>query len=454
MTVTAQTRTDREDTGPATVAAIRRRPPGAGRGVVALLFLAPALLFLGALVVYPSVATVIQSFYSNTTSAFVGFENYEQIAHTGRILTALKNTAIWVAVAPAVVTGIGLVFALLTERVGYGTAIKTVLFLPMAVSFLATGVIWRIVYDPAPGFGLLNATIGAVYDTVEEPGPYPEAKPRPGGPLTVHKDGVYGPATFQTGSVAQLGLVAIPSDAMPKDAAQAQAPANAPGNGLAVVVWRDFKPGGGTPGKVEQGELGLPGATVEVVDQGGKGDVVATEETSANGTAVFRDLSGTGPYQVRIGDATFREGFGGVDWLGPTLVTYAIIAAFCWMWAGFSVVLVAAGLAALPRDVLEAGRIDGASEWQLFRKVTLPLLSPVLGVVFVTMVINVLKIFDIVLVTAPGSSQAAANVIALEMYKTSFTARQYGLGSAVAVLLFVLVIPFMVLNLRRFRREQ
>jgi alpha-glucoside transport system permease protein len=69
------------------------------------------------------------------------------------------------------------------------------------------------------------------------------------------------------------------------------------------------------------------------------------------------------------------------------------------------------------------------------------------------MVINVLKIFDIVLVTAPGSSQDEANVIALEMYKTTFSGRQYGVGSAVAVLLFVLVIPVMILNIRRFRRE-
>jgi alpha-glucoside transport system permease protein len=123
------------------------------------------------------------------------------------------------------------------------------------------------------------------------------------------------------------------------------------------------------------------------------------------------------------------------------------------MWAGFAVVVIGAGLAALPRDVLEAARVDGANEWQTFRYVTLPLLAPVLGVVFVTMVINVLKVFDIVLVTAPGASQDEANVIALEMFKTTFSGREYGVGSAVAVLLLLLVIPVMVLNIRRFRRE-
>lgn len=454
MAITAHPRTGGAAARPGRVAAFRRRPPGAGRGLVALLFLAPALVFLGALVVYPSVATVVRSFYSNTTSAFVGLENYREIASTGRILTALKNTALWVALAPAIVTGLGLGLALLTERVSYGTVLKTLLFMPMAVSFLATGVIWRLVYDPQPSFGLLNATIGAGYDAVVPPGPYPQARPFPGGPLTVHRNGaVYAGTTYRTGQVARLGLVALPTNALPPEAVQAATP-NAPAGGLAVVVWRDFKPGGGKPGIVESGELGLPNATVKVVDRGGAGSVVASATTAADGTAVFRTLPGTPPYQVRIAAETFRAGFAGVNWLGPTLVTYAIIAAFSWMWTGFALVVVAAGLAALPRDVLEAARIDGATEWQVFRRVTLPLLAPVLGVVFITMVINVLKIFDIVLVTAPGSSQNAANVIALEMYKSSFTARQYGLGSAVAVVLFVLVVPFMLLNVRRFRRTQ
>ena len=75
-----------------------------------------------------------------------------------------------------------------------------------------------------------------------------------------------------------------------------------------------------------------------------------------------------------------------------------MIIAYIWIWAGFSMVVIAAGLAAIPRDVLEAARTDGASEWQVFRRVTVPLLAPVLTVVFITMLINVLKVFDIVLV--------------------------------------------------------
>jgi alpha-glucoside transport system permease protein len=117
-------------------------------------------------------------------------------------------------------------------------------------------------------------------------------------------------------------------------------------------------------------------------------------------------------------------------------------------------VVLAAGLAAMPRDVLEAARTDGATEWQVFRRVTVPLLAPVLSVVFITMVINVLKVFDIVIALAPDSVQSNANVIALAMWRTAFSGNfDFGGGSAIAVFLFLLVVPVLLLNVRRFRRE-
>ena len=96
----------------------------------------------------------------------------------------------------------------------------------------------------------------------------------------------------------------------------------------------------------------------------------------------------------------------------------------------------------MPRDVLEAARTDGATEWQVFRRVTVPLLAPVLSVVFITMIINVLKVFDIVIALAPESTQANANVIALAMWRTAFGGvNDFGVGSAIAVFLFLLVDP-------------
>jgi alpha-glucoside transport system permease protein len=91
----------------------------------------------------------------------------------------------------------------------------------------------------------------------------------------------------------------------------------------------------------------------------------------------------------------------------------------------------------------------------VFRKVTVPLLGPVLGVVFITMTINALKMFDLVFAIAPGAVQDEANVIALEMWRTAFTgAGNRGLGAAIAVFLFVLVVPVLAFNIRRFRIDE
>jgi alpha-glucoside transport system permease protein len=117
-------------------------------------------------------------------------------------------------------------------------------------------------------------------------------------------------------------------------------------------------------------------------------------------------------------------------------------------------VIIAAGLSAIPRDTLEAARTDGATEFQVFRRITVPLLAPVLTVVFVTQIIAVLKIFDLVLAIAPGSSRDDATLLAFEMWRRSFSGQNlYGLGSAIATFLLLLFIPFLIVNVRRFRTE-
>ena len=120
---------------------------------------------------------------------------------------------------------------------------------------------------------------------------------------------------------------------------------------------------------------------------------------------------------------------------------------------GFAMVVIGAGLAALPRDVLEAARTDGATEFQTFRRVTVPLLKPVLLVVFVTQLIGVLKVFDIILAAAPGSVWNDATVLAFEMWRRSFQFNDFGVGAALAVFIFLLVIPIIIVNIRNFRRE-
>ena len=425
-------------------------PGGLRRYGMALAFLAPALFFLGVWIVYPTLRTIRDSFYDADGSEFVWFDNYQAIFTSDFIATAIKNNAIWIAVVPAFVTAVGLIFAVLTERISWSVAFKTVVFMPMAISLFAAGVIWRIMDQREPDRGALNAGIAVIKDYVDPPGVLSDALPSTGALTGSPQTGLTLKQPLEPGGTATLGLTGIPPEDVPGDAAQAVAPKPV-ANGITGVVWRDFKPGGGMPGKVEQGELGLPGMTIRLRDSSGGSAGSTTSED--DGTFEFTDLE-PGRYTVAIGADTFAKPFGGVAWLGPKLITPALMIAYIWVWAGFAMVVIAAGLAAIPRDTLEAARTDGATEWQVFRRVTVPLLAPVLTVVFITMLINVLKIFDIVLSVAPGSVQDDANVIALAMWRTSFGGvNDFGLGSALAVFLLILVLPVLLLNIRRFRRE-
>jgi alpha-glucoside transport system permease protein len=427
------------------------RPSLWRRHSTALAFLGPALLMLLVWYIYPTIATLIRSLFSDRGNTFVWFHNYSRIFNDPVLVTAIKNNAIWVAVVPVAVTALGLVFAVLTERIGWAVAFKFAVFAPLAISLFAAGVIWRsTMYQKDPNVGAINHVIGVAKDAVSPPGVLSDAQPSTKDIKGSTKGGLALSKPLKAGDVARLGLTAIPPAELPKDAKQAAEPKPVPG-GIAGVVWRDFKPGGGKPGKVEPQETGLPGVTVELRDAGGK--TAQTIKTASDGTFAFRGV-GSGSYTVAIGPKTFAKPFGGVSWLGPKLITPAIIMAYLWTAAGFAMVVIASGLASLPRDVLEAARTDGASELQVFRRVTVPLLAPVLLVVFVTQIIGVLKVFDIVLAIAPSSTRNDATVLALEMWRKSFSGQnQFGVGAALAVFLFLLVIPILILNVRRFRRE-
>jgi alpha-glucoside transport system permease protein len=414
------------------------------------LFLGPALVLLGVWIVYPTVQTIIRSFFDRSGDEFIGLDNYETLFSDDTLVTAIKNNFLWLLIVPALVTAIGLVFAVLLERVRFSTAFKVAVFMPMAISLFAAGVIWRLMYEKDPEQGTVNAAIAVVKDAVSPSGVLSAAQPSTDRLQGGEQGGFVLDEELQPGSVAQLGLTGIRSSEVPADAVQAVVP-EALAGGITGVVWRDFKPGGGTAGELEEGELGLPGITVELRNTSG-GSVLETQ-TEDNGTFAFEEVE-AGSYRAAIGPDTFSEPYAGVSWLGQSLITPAIMIAYIWVWAGFAMVVIAAGLAAIPRDLLEAARTDGATELQVFRRVTIPLLAPVLTVVFITMLIYVLKVFDIVISIAPGSVQDDANVIALAMWRTSFGGvNDHGLGAAIAVFLFLLVIPILAVNIRRFRRE-
>ncbi|MEU4728455.1 ABC transporter permease subunit [Streptomyces sp. NPDC023588] len=421
---------------------------------LAVVFVLPALLLLGALVVYPVVFSIGRSFFDAGGERFVGAGNYAAIIDDPATLKALRNSTIWVVVAPLLLTGLGLMLAVLTEKVRWATAFKLVLFLPMAVSFLAAGIIFRLAYEQDPDRGVLNAAVVGVHDAFTDRAAYPTARAREGHGLTGGAGGPYSTEeTVRPGRPVSLGFVGVAPDAMPAAAKAARAAADAaPGpDVIAGVAYLDFAPGGaGMPGTVDPGEKGLPGMTVEAVRDG---RVAASATTADDGSFRLTGLA-DGEYTVRLPAANFAAPYQGVNWLSPALVTPAIIAAYLWVWTGFAMVLIGAGLAAIPRDALEAARMDGATEGQIFRKITVPLLAPVLTVVFVTLVINVMKVFDLVYIIAPGPVQEEANVLATRMWLVSFGGgNDQGLGSALSVVLLLLVVPAMLFNIRRFRRS-
>ena len=143
---------------------------------------------------------------------------------------------------------------------------------------------------------------------------------------------------------------------------------------------------------------------------------------------------------------------GPVSWLGdPAFVNAALIAVGIWGSTGFATVILSAALKGIPTEILEAARTDGAGEFQIFWRIIVPMVSLPISVLAVTLIVNVIKLFDIPYVMTQGGPGNASRVIAFEMYKQDFAAGQYGKAAAVAVVMLLLLIPVMAFNVRRFR---
>jgi alpha-glucoside transport system permease protein len=441
-----------------------------------LLFLLPGALWLLLIVVYPFIATVVRSLFDASGQSFVGLGNYKAIFSTTDIIVSLKNNVVWVVLFPFLVTFFGLVFAVLTERIRWSTAFKTIVFMPLVFSATAAGLTWASIFFIDPHTGMVNAAVQGVSNALNPPGLYPidpttgqtvsglaatGVQPGPGGTLQSK-------TTIAAGSTVQLGLIAISPTLLQQNGAVPAVVPTASSGAITGLVWRDFSPTHPTQrGQVFPDEDGVPGLHLSLLNS--SGSATSTTTTATNGTFRF-DSVGSGNYRVQIDASSFHAGYNGIFFLGtqsltptsslsPTLqailslpiVDIAMIIGYLWIWAGFAMVVIGAGLAALNREVLEAAQIDGASEWQTLRRVTVPMLMPVLVVVFVTMLINVLKIFDIILNMAAPSSQAGAATIAVQIYSEFSSTSGQGLAAALAVVLFILVVPAMLFNLRRIR---
>ena len=275
-------------------------------------YLAPAMMVLTAYLVLPTILTVYVSFFDQRSQTFVGVDNYVGLFTDKVLWEAFRNNILWLVLVTGISVSLGLLIAVLADRVRYEQVPKTLIFLPMAISFVGASVIWRFVYD-------------------------------------------YRPA-----DVAQIGIL------------------------NAVLVNLGFEP---------------------------------------------------------------------VGWLVERSINnLALIAIMIWLQTGFCMVLLSAAVKGIPQEILEAARMDGANEIQIFWRVIIPMIRSTIVVVATTVIILVLKVFDIVFVMTAGNQ--GTEVIASRMIKEMFNFRDYGRGSAIAVILLVAIIPVMITNIRRFREQE
>ena len=287
------------------------------------LYLLPALIVMSTFIIYPGLSTFYLSLRDNTGLQWATamcragqpcwgiFENYRYALTSPIMLQAFFNNLTWIVVMVSGTVAMGLLIATLADRVRYEPLAKSIIFMPMAISFVGSGVIWRFVY------------------------------------------------AYETGPT-QIGLV----------------------NAILTAM-----------------------------------------------------------------------GFNPVSWLTtPQVNNLALILVGIWMWTGFCMTILAAALKGVPDEVLEAARVDGATEWRVFWGIMVPLILPTITVVMTTMVINVLKVFDIVYVMTGGNF--GTEVIATRMYREQYQAFNTGRAASIAVVLIVVVIPVMIFNIRRFREQE
>lgn len=291
---------------------VRILPVGSRNTVRPWLWVGPAILLLGFYLVYPTLNTLYLSFFNANSSEFVGLANYRYIFTDSSVIVSLRNNGLWLVFLTLLTVVFGLLFAIMFDKVKYESAAKALIFLPMAISFVAAGVIWRLMYDYQP------------------------------------------PLMPQTGTLNGLFSAF----------------------GLDPVPWLINRPEN----------------------------------------------------------------------------NFALIIVGVWVWAGFALVILSAGLKGIPSEILEAARVDGANEWQTLSRVTIPMMGSTIAVVATTMIIFALKAFDVVYVMTNGNF--GTDVIANRMYKEMFNFTHFGRAGAIAVVLLLAIIPIMLFNIRRFREQE
>ncbi len=418
------------------------------RWYVPWLYILPALAILGTLLVYPMIDTLIASFFDNyyrpserAPTTFVGWDNYTDAFNDNAMIIAFRNNALWLLLMTSMTVGLGLVLAVLLDRVKYEVVAKSVIFMPMAISFTAASVIWRFVYafkpPSQPQIGLLNGFLSSVRDLMANPAVLQT--------LTV--------LLYVTGGIALLlwliGIFRSVSETLLAYKEEGRWPSLAYvilGGFLMIALHYLITWGLGTPASGSALEM-VWGALL------GAGVVLLLFPP-------LRDKRLAAPFVVTLMVALVLEflvsqvGFEPKFWLieRPWVNNVALIVPGIWIWTGFSMVILSAAYKGIPADLLEAARIDGANEWQVFWNIIIPFMKSTLAVVTTTIVIFVLKMFDIVYVMTNGNY--GTEVLANRMFRTMVDFRDYEKANAIAVVLLLLTIPFIYINIRRFRVQE
>jgi alpha-glucoside transport system permease protein len=270
------------------------------------LFLFPAIFALGLYLVYPVVGSFYRSLFDRGGANFIGLGNYASLANDGEFRQSLFNNFLWILFVPAAATFFGLIVAQLTDRLSWGNIAKSLIFMPMAISFVGASLIWRFVYANNPDIGLINAirdTLGAT------------------GPVDV----------------------------------------------LQIPFWNNF----------------------------------------------------------------------------------FLMVILIWIQTGFAMVILSAALRGIPEETVEAAVLDGANPLQIFFKIKVPQIMGTVVVVWTTITILTLKIFDIVYATTGGNFGTQI----LPSYMMTYMFRDDGRATATAFVIMLIVLPVMIWNITQARKE-
>jgi alpha-glucoside transport system permease protein len=349
------------------------------------LFLFPAIVALGLYLAYPVVATAWLSFHDKSGENFVGFANYAQMFSEPKFWESMNNNVVWLLVVPAAATAFGLLAAQLTDRISWGNIAKSLIFMPMAISFVGASVIWKLIYDTREvgqaQIGLLNA-------------------------LWLKAEGGIG---------SVIALKIIPAALLVAGIL-----------GLAYLLWAHIK------------QLASGGIGVKVLRV--LGVVIGLWLISVG----VRWLLGVFTADLPYGQPQF--------WLQiPFWNNFFLMAVLVWLQTGFAMVILSAALRGVPEETIEAAILDGANPFQIFFKIKVPQIMGTIVVVWTTITITVLKVFDIV--RAMSGGQQKTQVLANYMYDKLFVAVDWGVGSASAMIILLLVTPILIWNVYNARKE-